>query len=64
MTAAEDLEAALADFYARDPERAQRIVAEHTLDDAGRCATCKASGCSLRPAALRALARGRGNQAP
>lgn len=58
---AEDLEEALAEFYAADPERARRIVAEHALDDAGRCAKCKAVGCSLRPAALRALARGPGS---
>lgn len=56
---AEDLEEALAEFYARDPERARRIVAEHALDDGGRCVRCKAVGCSLRPAAERALARGR-----
>ena len=60
MTPAEDLEQVLAEFYARDPDRARRIVAEHALDTAGRCAKCKAIGCSLRPAAERALERGRG----
>lgn len=60
---AEDLEAVLAEFYARDPGRARRILAEHALDSGGRCATCKSIGCSLRPAALRALAKGRGDEA-
>lgn len=60
MTPAEDLEEVLAEFYARDPDRARRIVAEHALDGAGRCAKCKAMGCSLRPAAERALGQGPG----
>lgn len=63
MTGAEDIQDALAEFYATDPGRARRIVAEHVLDEAGRCGKCGGVGCTLRAAAVRALALRRGDGA-
>jgi hypothetical protein len=50
-----DIERALVEFYVTDLSRARRIVAEHVLDERGRCVRCTGVGCSLRSAALQAL---------
>ena len=54
-----DIEQALVEFLMTDLRRARRIVADHVLDDKDRCVRCTGVGCSLRAAALQAIAMSR-----